>query len=70
MVDARRPEMTAKGVDGISIPLLDVTLISDDIKAAVNELNLPEDSRDELYRILKDIPPEDRLDFLINFFSE
>ena len=57
-------------IDGISIPFLDVTLISDEIKAIVNELDLPEDLQDELYGMLKDIPPEEHLDFLINFFGE
>ncbi len=52
----------------ISIPKMEVAIFSEEILEKIKNLGVPADIVDELLVVLKDIPPEKRLEFLDSIF--
>nr|MDO8111166.1 PKD domain-containing protein [Candidatus Sigynarchaeota archaeon] len=73
---ARLPE-SSKAIDdeitselsGLTLPNVDFTIFSDEVIEKINNLDVPDDAKEEIRAILKDILPEERFAFLKGIFE-
>nr|MDO8111122.1 hypothetical protein [Candidatus Sigynarchaeota archaeon] len=65
---AVQPEDKSSCDDGI--PAFELTMFAPEVLKKVEELHVDEDIQDEILNELKDIPPEQRLKYIEDVFSE